>query len=436
MEDDDISISPYEDGSWEWDDNNNRLEFKSNIDEESQTVPTDRVYASKIMKSLEFADSPDLYELLRFEKRYQRHIKDNGSDVVTLQDIKDVVLFSASAQFISIPIVKILHLPATERFLRALIFYCQYYLQVEETLSFRSLEKRLPSSNSVAYEKELIEDLQDLRFLIAKEYSTMILGGDQFDKFHHMGVTKNLSATVRDAIFYETLFRLIIQIVWIALGRRSGKDIEVEISRLFKSDRFNFAAHKYNFRAAKNIKEQLLMSGRCVRRDRLLKTESPLINEIFCQRPIAYRMSGLGVVKYPNLTPRLRYFKRVLILPEEEFQALGITVGILGLSRKLFDPMLKETKQKKQPRLGSLSRKMSKASVSTTSVNPTTLFPDIYLPKKSFEEEFGDELPGETYSPKPIDTVQKMKWLGRVRRRLKRKREIEENLMRKRSILH
>ncbi|XP_048000891.1 protein phosphatase 1 regulatory subunit 36-like [Leguminivora glycinivorella] len=436
MEEDDISISPYDDGSWEWDDANNRLEFKSNINEESQTVPTDRVYASNILKSLEFSDSPDLYDILRFEKRYQRQVKDNGIDVVTLQDVKDVVLFSASPQFITIPIVKILHLPATERLLRALIFYCQYYLQVEETLSLRSLEKRLPSSNSIAYEKELSEDLQDMRFLIAKEYSTMILGGDRFDKYHHMGTKKTLSAPIRDAVFYETFFRLITQIVWIALGRKSGKDIEVEINRLFKSDRFNFAEHKYNFRAGKNVHEQLLMSGGCVRRDRLLKTESPLINEIFCQRPIAYRMSGIGVVKYPNLTPRLRYFKRVLILPEEEFQVVGITVGILGLSRKLFDPMLKETKQKKQPRLGSLSRKMSKVSVSTASAAPTMLFPDINLPKKSDVQEFGDELPGETYSPKPIDTVQKMKWLQKVRKRLHRKRELEANLMRRRSIVH
>lgn len=69
---------------------------------------------------------------------------------------------------------------------------------------------------------------------------------------------------------------------------------------MFKSDIFNSVEHlKTNFNNSKMMKEERdVLLGRCLRHDQKLNTRSPLMNEVFCARPIDYRMMGLGVIKY------------------------------------------------------------------------------------------------------------------------------------------
>lgn len=90
---------------------------------------------------------------LRYRRRYQRKIKAGQADVITvqvlldtitiskvfnyfeyninfMQDAKDIAIYTAPLNILSPTLINMLHLPTTERFIKALIFCCQYYLQV------------------------------------------------------------------------------------------------------------------------------------------------------------------------------------------------------------------------------------------------------------------------------------------------------------------
>lgn len=50
--------------------------------------------------------------------------------VITIQDIKDIVIFLTNANELTRDFIKYFHLPTVDRFLRSLIVYFQYYIQV------------------------------------------------------------------------------------------------------------------------------------------------------------------------------------------------------------------------------------------------------------------------------------------------------------------
>ncbi|CAH1635188.1 unnamed protein product [Spodoptera littoralis] len=95
----------YEDGHWIWDEQTEALLFVSDL-------PPAHVEAVQITTkaptgTIEFRDDIDLIE----------------------QDVKDIALYTAPVSILSPMLIDLLHLPSTERLLRALIFCCAYYLQ-------------------------------------------------------------------------------------------------------------------------------------------------------------------------------------------------------------------------------------------------------------------------------------------------------------------
>lgn len=50
--------------------------------------------------------------------------------MITIQDIKDVVLYSTNPKDLSPEFILYFHMPVMDRVLRALIIYFQYYIQV------------------------------------------------------------------------------------------------------------------------------------------------------------------------------------------------------------------------------------------------------------------------------------------------------------------
>lgn len=68
---------------------------------------------------------------MKFRRRFQRQCNRDEPVVVTLQDIKDVALFTADAADLSVEFISYFHLPTVDKFLRALIIYFQYYIQVQ-----------------------------------------------------------------------------------------------------------------------------------------------------------------------------------------------------------------------------------------------------------------------------------------------------------------
>ncbi|KAF9412886.1 hypothetical protein HW555_008732, partial [Spodoptera exigua] len=261
-------------------------------------------------------------------------------------DIKDLVLFTAPVCILSRNLIRMLHLPTIDRFLRALIFCCAYYLQITEEMSVRisQLSSKLRTSNCDRIENEFQDNLADLRLLVAKEYCIILIGGADTKKYHHLGYSKmQKSLSDSDARLFESFVRISIQIVWIALGRKKFHLIELETHRILKTDLFNPVKHRLTLEYMHEmpVAERATLLGRCVRRDRKPKMRSPLMNDVFCHRPIDYRLLGLGVVNYPQLSTRLKYFRMVVAGTEETLMASGYTLGIIGLPRSHFDTMLR-----------------------------------------------------------------------------------------------
>ncbi|XP_026747134.1 uncharacterized protein LOC113508356 isoform X1 [Trichoplusia ni] len=412
----------YEDGHWVWDDNAQALAFVSDIP--PKLIETIQMTAKAPTGNIEFRDDVDLIEQIRYRRRYQRKLKPGQPDVITLQDIKDIALYTAPVSILSPMLINVLHIPTTERFLRALILCCAYYLQVADEMAIRMIELdtkvRTPDCEHI--ENEYRDNLADLRVLVAKEYCIMLIGGADTKKFHHMGPQKKLqSLSDKDARLFETLLRMSVQIVWLALGRRSFHQIELETHRIFKSEIFNEIEHtlKTGYISKMIAEEQAVLLGPCVRRqDKKLNTRSPLMNEVFCHRPIDYRLLGLGVVKYPETTNRLQYLHVAVSGPEEILMESHFTLGIIGMPRSGFDTMLRpvtvsvETKSKAS--MSSHSGHSSKTSVRKSTV-PQQLYPPLVIPPKDIKDVyFPPHFPDKSEKNNPISDVQRRRWQNRL----------------------
>ncbi|XP_053600345.1 protein phosphatase 1 regulatory subunit 36-like isoform X3 [Plodia interpunctella] len=382
--------------------------------------------------TVEFRDDVDLIEQIRFRRRYQRKIKPGQAEIITVQDVKDIALFTAPVNIMSPILINMLHLPTTERFIRALILYCAYYLQVADEMTRRILELdtkvRTPVCELV--ENEFRDNLGDLRLLVAKEYSTMLIGGADTKKFHHMGSQKKRrSLSDKDARLFETLLRMCVQIVWLALGRKSFNQIELEMNRMFKSEIFNSVEHtlKTDYISKMAKEERAVLLGHCVRHDKKLNTRSPLMNEVFCHRQIDYRIMGLGVIKFPQMTPRLDYMYQAIVGDEENLCNMGVVLGIIGMPRGGFDTMLRpipvasETaKSKASVSTNIMSSQGSKSSTSMRKgANAKQLYPHIYLPKhEEHEIYFPPSFPDNPEHIRLCSETQRRRWQNRLQKLL------------------
>lgn len=171
-------------------------------------------------------------------------------------------------------------------------------------------------------------------FNVPNNYKRVISGGADFQTFHHKGKQKKLtSLSMREGRLFESLIRLSVQIVWIALGRKwftlIGSYInilfynhfnknwylwflgiflrkfpfsEIEVNRLFRSNKFNLAEHhaKIDTAAKMSLRDRQVFLGKCLQPSHKLKSHSPLLSEFHCDRKMDFRLLGLGVVKYPE----------------------------------------------------------------------------------------------------------------------------------------
>lgn len=70
---------------------------------------------------------------VRFRRHYRRKVGPNDPDVVTIQDLRDVVLFSIPPQQLSSECIRYFHTPSMDFLLRSLIIYFQFFMQVNIT---------------------------------------------------------------------------------------------------------------------------------------------------------------------------------------------------------------------------------------------------------------------------------------------------------------
>ncbi|PZC82028.1 hypothetical protein B5X24_HaOG211584 [Helicoverpa armigera] len=410
----------YEDGHWVWDEQTQGLLFVSDLP--PARVETVQITTKAPTGAIEFRDDIDLIEQLRYKRRYQRKPTPGQEDLVTLQDIKDIALYTAPVTLLSPMLIDLLHLPTTERFLRALIFCCAYYLQISDEMTTRisELETKVRTHDCEILENKYRENLSDLRLLVAKEYCIMLIGGGDMRRFHHMGPNKKrTSLSDKDARLFETFVRMAVQIVYLALGRRNFRQIELECHRILKSEIFNTVEHtlKTGYLSQMMPEEHKVLLGTCVHHDKKLNTRSPLMNEVFCHRPIDFRLMGLGVVKYEDLkeASRLHYLYLIVAGPEEQLKRANMSVGLIGMPRCLFDTMLQpvcRTESKSKQNVASSYGVAMSKSESTKSISQG--YPLIYLPDKDTKETcLPSDFPQTPESQLPVSQVQLRRWHNR-----------------------
>ncbi|XP_050561572.1 protein phosphatase 1 regulatory subunit 36 [Spodoptera frugiperda] len=415
-DDEDYYFGVYEGGHWVWDEQIQALLFICD------NPPVHRVHIQTKTKlptgTVKFKDEVDIIEQIRYRRLYRRRLKIGEADVITLQDIKDLALFTAPTSILTPKLIRMLHTPTIERFLRALILYCAYYLQTAAEMSKRMSEliSKVRTLNCDRIENEFQDNLADLRLLVAKEYCMFLIGGGDMKKYHHMGQHKySRSLSDMDERLFETFVRMSIQIVWIALGRKCFYQIECETHRILKSDLFNPVEHslKTEFIPRMEREERSALFGHCIRLDRKLRTRSPLLNDVFCQRPIDYRLLGLAVVNYPQLSPRLKYLYTIVAGTEEDLANSNLTLGIIGLPRVQFDTILRLL-----PPPYDLNSKSSISLQSSRSYMKKVhlVLPPINIPHKEATDGFyPPSFPDKVVQGNPINKVQLKRWLKRLK---------------------
>lgn len=212
-------IPQYENGKWIWNDNLQKFEFKPNLKKPIQVQCPKNTFVT-------FKKSLTQVEEMTFIRGFQRTAKSRDSDVIILQDIKDLALFLASFGRVPKDFIEFFHANTTDEFLLNLIIYFAYFLKLWEFLLIqRDGQQSARVSDIESIGSELPEYLSQYRLLLARSYGQLLVGDSDSKPFHHMSNNMKKSFTERDRGLIETLLVFSIEIVWIAMHRKSYKII-------------------------------------------------------------------------------------------------------------------------------------------------------------------------------------------------------------------
>ena len=196
---------------------------------------------------------------------------------------------------------------------------------------------KLPHTNSNYYESIWQNNLNDLRYFVARNYTAIILGIKDLINFHHLNSPKGINSTT-DYILYELLYDFSAKIVMLVLNNENNEQtntiIQNEINRLFREK--VGGTDKYFLNIEKQ--ERKILEGKFTI-PREWKCETPCLTEI--KRPGRDKRIfhiGTSVIKTRNL--RLRIFQAALLIPDKSLKKANIKIGILGMPKKNFPPLL------------------------------------------------------------------------------------------------
>ncbi|XP_066247212.1 protein phosphatase 1 regulatory subunit 36-like [Euwallacea similis] len=274
-----------------------------------------------------------------FRKYYQRKVKSSHTAVVTLQDIKDVAIFTTKINRLFPEFITYFHTISMDRFLRSMIVYFQYYLLVWNKMQLRRKEaaRKLRQPIVTQLENEVRDNLADLRSMIARNYVAILMGIGDVKKLHHMN--NNVSLSDRDRRIFETLIFMSTKVVWIALFRKSYSLIDKEINRLMRTIKYSPVEHAGKCPLEVTLEEERILLGTAFRTKKKNPLRSPAIQEIIFDDH-DYRFLSIGIDNVPAADERIRYLELALAAPEEILEDSRIAIGVLGMRRKYLDAML------------------------------------------------------------------------------------------------
>lgn len=286
-----------------------------------------------------FARSLDGFHFVFFLNRLQTFTgKETHLQIICLQHLKSIALFTCLVD-IPITFIHFLFEEATDNFLRALALYFQYYLQLWDVLVTRTemRKSKLPNQNSSADEDEWQQNLNDLRFFIARNYMIMIIGADpNMQKYHYLN--KKFSIKGNDIVNHELLYHFSTQIMLMIFNHENDlrrKCIIVdEMNILFRvpvpgsKDPYDCLSYKDRAVLEGKFKRPLTwnVSTSC-----LLELKRP-------GRDIKLLHTGISIIITKD--KRLRVLQLALLIPENKLEEANINIGILGKPRADYPPLL------------------------------------------------------------------------------------------------
>lgn len=161
----------FENGSWTWGEHETKLKFHPHGPTEDDKKT--KTHSMSVDAGLKFAAYIDEVEEKIFREVFQRPDEFCDSDVVTLQDIKNLALFTLRTK-VPQKLIKFFHVELFDKFLHSVIFYTDLYLLILEFLMIRrdkEAEGFIRDSFSTKVEQFLSKQLSDRRLLIAREHS-------------------------------------------------------------------------------------------------------------------------------------------------------------------------------------------------------------------------------------------------------------------------
>ncbi|XP_066150633.1 protein phosphatase 1 regulatory subunit 36-like [Euwallacea fornicatus] len=284
-------------------------------------------------------DTVDSDAQLTFLKYYQRKVKSSRTAVVTLQDVKDVAIFTTKIGRLFPEFITFFHTISIDRFLRSMIVYFQYYLLVWNKMQLRKKEaaRKLRQPIVTQLENEVRDNLADLRSMIARNYAGILMGIGDIKKLHHMN--NNVSLSNKDRRIFETLIFMTTKVVWIALFRKNYSLIDKEINRLMRTIKYSPVEHAGNCTLESTLEEEKILLGTTFKTKKKHLLRSPAIQEIIFNDH-DYRFLSIGINNIPAEDKRIRYLELALAAPEEILEGSSIAIGVLGVRRRYLDAML------------------------------------------------------------------------------------------------
>lgn len=214
------AIPQYVHGEWRWQSHTDSIEFRR----DPTAVRPDNAQAAQQLKfGIHFTDHMDETGENIFRETFCRPEWSRDSDVITIQDIKDVALFTAPKNAFTHNLIEFVHCETVDEFLNDLIIYFEYFLKLVEFLLIRRDEMRTKQLDmrSLQIEQMLSGYLVQYRLILAREYSKIVMGWRDTSRFHHLANKSKRSKTVKDSVFFESFVCLCTRIVWIAMHRKS-----------------------------------------------------------------------------------------------------------------------------------------------------------------------------------------------------------------------
>jgi Protein phosphatase 1 inhibitor len=159
----------FKNGHWAWtEQENSKLTFHSNA-RDKETKPQFNSFNA----GLKFSDHIDVAGEKIFREIFQRPNSLYDSDVVTLQDVKNLVLFLLKSK-VPRKFIEFVNSTTFDRFLHSIMLYMDLFLQILELLLIRRDEEsggKTRDTYSLKVEQLLAKRLSDRRLLVAREYS-------------------------------------------------------------------------------------------------------------------------------------------------------------------------------------------------------------------------------------------------------------------------